>query len=1184
MSVWRNLRQAYERAHAAPGDLCPEEAAQAGLDVRDRIADLAAHVEARGLWLGLLRHFWRHATGYLLLGIGVVVTGALVPRAIDHVLSRVNDGGPALRPAVALSVVATAFTLLRWASTWQVRMLVYRIDLSVQRLIFRRLQRTDPRWLGRQKKSSTTFLLEYPQQLSQSAFAAEFVVHSALIVTYVVCVLVWFGAVGFGVAAVAGLGALVGRTLVDRMTATTKEYLTGDHRRAELIDGLVAAWQAVRRQHLEPVVTAAFASVREEQRGTLLRRARSNAWVDALRQALPQVVVWAAVLAGVMFSTGLAAGEGVALLVLVRMLVSAVDENIATYVNIRFAWVIGREVTALLSEAPEEADPVPGSAPAPGTVTISPTGPGRGGGVTVAPGERVVVLGRDQGRTTRLMEQIAGMPTSCPEWRVAHGGELVLVARGQPVFDGPIAETVALWRRPVEQARYRQALVRSGLLDDLAARPEGDGAELSASTERLSDGQTVRVSLAQALYLAPDVLLLDDVFAPLDPQCAAQVAAGVMADDPGLGTRMCTTTRPEITRCADRFLIVADGEIVSFRPEELSARSTTVRKLLGPVRTAELLAAVGPDGEGGFLPGQRLPVPEQRLSALQSAGLRYGFPEGYVPPHASAFDTPTPVLRISDFYRNVRGMFSPSAIGAVLVCICALVAVEYGLAYLVDHGITDFSGLWWLSALVAVGVVVAWLRSWLPLRTPIGAIDRVHTGLVRGLLSGRLDERSASVTGRLSRDFFTLELRVPFQLAECAAAWISMLAAAAAVLAGGWWTVLPLGLIALLGVGAYRRGRSALIASSHLSAACRNPLLNFARAALGTPGFHTSPALRRALSARFDDLGAVRAVGILRRSWVQLRTLLMVEILGLGVFLIALWAVVLSFGATALAAGVVVYAAYTLAQRAALIVEGMLEFDGTLLAIRRVAELLGSSDLPTRARLLRETPRDPACLTDGFLRYEDETRPGGGPPVHAQRLQPLMPEGLPRPEPLDLVAEPGSLTVLTGPSGVGKSTLLKTLAGANAAANGTVLLNGAKPAVLSSRTRSALRYADADIPRLPVTVRAFLRGCPDGLVLLAQLCAATGTSVPEPEDTFRNLSHTHRQLVNLARVFADGPSAVFLDEATSAMDAQAEHAALDTVRRAAPHTAIIAVLHRTANQDLADRRITVSAARQEPVG
>ena len=60
--------------------------------------------------------------------------------------------------------------------------------------------------------------------------------------------------------------------------------------------------------------------------------------------------------------------------------------------------------------------------------------------------------------------------------------------------------------------------------------------------------------LARALYADPDVLLLDDVFAPLDPDRAQRVAADVLgADGP---TRVFVTSRLEIAQYADWIILI----------------------------------------------------------------------------------------------------------------------------------------------------------------------------------------------------------------------------------------------------------------------------------------------------------------------------------------------------------------------------------------------------------------------------------------------------------------------------------------------------------------------------------------------------------------------------------------------------------------------------------------------------
>jgi ABC-type lipoprotein export system ATPase subunit len=358
------------------------------------------------------------------------------------------------------------------------------------------------------------------------------------------------------------------------------------------------------------------------------------------------------------------------------------------------------------------------------------------------------------------------------------------------------------------------------------------------------------------------------------------------------------------------------------------------------------------------------------------------------------------------------------------------------------------------------------------------------------------------------------------------------------------------------------------VASVQRTAAVRGPLLNFARDALSPVGTRVSPALRRALSARFDDLGSVRAAVSFRNTWVRLRTLLTVEVTGLAVFLIALWSVVAARGSGLLPSGVVVYAAFSLTQQASDFVERLLNLNGVQLLTGRIADLMGDRTLPQRSELRR---RYPARIADLMLLRPQE--PGHEVPVlEATGLRSDVPSGALAP--VDITVSPGTFTVITGPSGVGKSTLLRTLAGVQAPSAGGVTLAGCEPDVLGEHTRAHARYVEADLPLLPVTVAETLAHAPQAVPLLARLTVVSGVTAAL-DQLIPELSHPQRQLVNLARAFATAPTVVFCDEATSALDTLGERRVLRALRKSAPKTAIIAVLHRPDNLDLAGHRVDV---------
>lgn len=84
----------------------------------------------------------------------------------------------------------------------------------------------------------------------------------------------------------------------------------------------------------------------------------------------------------------------------------------------------------------------------------------------------------------------------------------------------------------------------------------------------LSGGEAQRVSLARALALDPDVLLLDEPFAALDPATRATLLADIerLLRRPGRTVVVVTHDRAEALRLADRIGVVLDGEIAQIGP------------------------------------------------------------------------------------------------------------------------------------------------------------------------------------------------------------------------------------------------------------------------------------------------------------------------------------------------------------------------------------------------------------------------------------------------------------------------------------------------------------------------------------------------------------------------------------------------------------------------------------------
>lgn len=164
---------------------------------------------------------------------------------------------------------------------------------------------------------------------------------------------------------------------------------------------------------------------------------------------------------------------------------------------------------------------------------------------------------------------------------------------------------------------------------------------------------------------------------------------------------------------------------------------------------------------------------------------------------------------------------------------------------------------------------------------------------------------------------------------------------------------------------------------------------------------------------------------------------------------------------------------------------------------------------------------------------------------------------------LNLALAPGAALLVRGPSGVGKTTLLRAIAGLWPYADGKIIYPAGqqclflpqKPYLPLGTLRSALYYPSAE-PAQPddSAVRAILEQ-----IQLGHLATQLDT-----ESEWSNiLSLGEQQRLALGRVLLHRPQLVFLDEASSAMDEGLEHAMYSLLRKQLPDVILISVGHRS---------------------
>jgi tungstate transport system ATP-binding protein len=183
--------------------------------------------------------------------------------------------------------------------------------------------------------------------------------------------------------------------------------------------------------------------------------------------------------------------------------------------------------------------------------------------LAIARGERVALIGANGSGKSTLLRVLHGLLRPSAGTILSDGG-----MRQAMVFQRPFVLrmstlsnlALALWLRGVRWGKAKELALAA-----LARVELSDVALRNART--LSGGQLQRLALARAWSLAPDVLLLDEPTASLDPHAKREVEA-LMADfaDAGATLVFASHNLGQVKRLATRVVYLEQGRVLADLP------------------------------------------------------------------------------------------------------------------------------------------------------------------------------------------------------------------------------------------------------------------------------------------------------------------------------------------------------------------------------------------------------------------------------------------------------------------------------------------------------------------------------------------------------------------------------------------------------------------------------------------
>ncbi|MFY1699384.1 ABC transporter ATP-binding protein [Solwaraspora sp. WMMA2101] len=971
--------------------------------------------------------------------------------------------------------------------------------------------------------------------------------------------------------------------------------------------------------------TARLAAAADQLFGSRMRSVRLQATHQPLLDLVPLLTqVAVVVLGGWLTLRGeISLGTFLALSIFAGQLIGSVRWLADSVVDLQEAGVCAERVLDLLDLPPAVVED-PAAGPLPplrGDVSMDRVRFGYPGGapvvdglsLRVAAGESVALVGVAGSGKSTLLKLLARFHDPQSGAVRLDGTDLRTVTlrslRRQvgSVFDEPLLFTGTIgdnirYGRPDATDDEVEAVARvAGAHDFVADLPDGYATVVGDRGSTLSGGQRQRIALARTLLTGPRVLLLDDPTAGVDASLEWEIHRRLR--DWAVGrTVIYVGYRAATIAVADRIVVLDAGRIVDQgRHAELLERCPAYRRLVDPQ------AAAGPDAtaqDGPTMDADPTAEADPARPAASSArrggrrGIRSGGGDERLRAAAARLAPPRDSYPVGAI--DLAGPFSVGALlrphRAGFAVVLALLAVQTVAGVLgplftrsaVDDGMLaqSMDGVLTAAAAILVTSLVGLLLA------PVTAI-----------VAGRAGQRVVAI---LRMIVWTRMIRLPVSYYERQPAGRLLTRLIHDV--QGFAQFATTGLVgavvaALTVVGVLVAMLVVDVVLATLVAVSVVPfilLLRWFNARLGAAFLAAREQMADANAALQENLAGVReaqAFGQQERQHAEYRRLIRIY---LDHRLAAEKLIAASYPVVTFLSGMALTMVFGLG--AVLLARGALTA-GELIAFVLWVGLFFPPIVELGTFVTSDVQR--VGVSTGRIRELFDEKPGPPPPTSPARPARIRGDlrltGVrfrypgTRSEVLhdvDLTVPAGTTLALVGPTGAGKSTIVKLLARFYDPDAGQVLLDGVpladldpatlrrtvgylpqEPYLFAGTIRDNIGYGRPEATDVEIEAAARAVGAHQGVTGLPQ---GYGSAVGERGDL---LSAGLRQLVCLARAYLVDPAVVLLDEATAKLDLSTEARVLAAVRAVAEGRTTVMIAHRLQTARMADRIAVVADGR-----